>query len=129
MHMKRLSLATLAAVFALSLPAIVSASGSVVEEIIARVNNDIITLSDFKKAEAGLPEQIQQECQGCAPDKIDAMLADEKKNLLRTLIDTSLLIQRAKDMDVTVETDLVKQLDQIRVQNKLGSMEELQKAV
>ncbi|HEV2489869.1 MAG TPA: peptidylprolyl isomerase [Candidatus Acidoferrales bacterium] len=127
--MKRTHLAVLITSLAFLLPAMASASGTVVEEIIARVNNDVITLSDYKKAEAGLPEQIQQECQGCAPDKVAAMLADEKKNLLRSLIDSSLLVQRAKDLDITVETDLVKQLDQIRQQNKLASMEELQKAV
>jgi peptidyl-prolyl cis-trans isomerase SurA len=48
---------------------------------------------------------------------------------LRDLIDQSLLIQRGKDMGVSVETDLIKKLDQIRIQNNLGSMEDLEKAV
>lgn len=129
MCMKRFGLAASAAVLLFLCPALVRASGSVVEEIVARVNNDIISLADYKKAEAGLPEQVQQACQECAPDRIAALLADEKKNLLRSLIDTSLLIQRAQDLNITVDTDVVRQLDQIRQQNKLASMEELQKAV
>ena len=129
MHMKRFGLAASIAILASLLPSMLRASGNVVEEIIARVNNDIITLSDYQKAEAGLPEQIQQECQGCPQDKVAAMLADEKKNLLRSLIDNSLLIQRAQDLNISVDTDVVKQLDQIRQQNNLPSMEALQKAV
>jgi peptidyl-prolyl cis-trans isomerase SurA len=56
-------------------------------------------------------------------------IEDRQKNALRDLIDQSLLVQRAKDMGVSVETDLIKRLDQIRTQNNLPSMEELEKAV
>jgi peptidyl-prolyl cis-trans isomerase SurA len=45
------------------------------------------------------------------------------------MIDQQLLIERAKDMDVNVETDLVKRLDQVRKDNNLATMEELEKAV
>jgi len=47
----------------------------------------------------------------------------------RDLIDQSLLAQRGKDMGVNVEGDVVKQLDQVRIQNKLESMEKLESAV
>ncbi|MGH9865185.1 MAG: peptidylprolyl isomerase, partial [Candidatus Acidiferrales bacterium] len=40
-----------------------------------------------------------------------------------------LLVQRAKDMNISVETDVVKRLDSVRQQNKLPSMDALQKAV
>lgn len=129
MLMKRFGLVALVVAFVLARPSLVRASGSVVEEIVARVNNDIITLSDYNKAAAALPEQVQQECQGCPPDKIATMVAEEKKNLLRSLIDNSLLIQRAQDLGISVDTDVIKELDQIRQQNKLPSMEALQKAV
>lgn len=129
MRMKRFGLAISISAVLLLCPILLRASGTVVEEIIARVNNDIITLSDYQKADADLPGQVQQECQGCAPDKIAAMLADEKKNLLRSLIDNSLLVQRAQDLNISADTDVVKELDQIRQQNSLPSMEALQKAV
>lgn len=129
MNMRRFSFSVSLAVALLAIPFLALARGTVVEEIIARVNNDIITLSDYQKAEAALPDEVQQDCQGCPPDKINAMLADEKKNLLRSLIDKSLLVQRAQDMNIDVTTDVVRQLDQLRQQNKLPSMEALQKAV
>ena len=54
---------------------------------------------------------------------------EQQKDLLRGLIDQSLLVQRAKDMGISVETDLIKRLDEVRKQNGLASMEELEKAV
>ncbi|HXT72841.1 MAG TPA: peptidylprolyl isomerase [Candidatus Angelobacter sp.] len=127
--MKKLSILFSAAVVVFALPVFVHASGTVVEEIIARVNNDVITMSDYSKAQASLQQEAEQECQGCTPDKISEMVTEERKNLLRDLIDQSLLVQRAKDMDISVETDVVKRLDSIRQENKLPSMEALQKAV
>ena len=101
----------------------------VVEEIVARVNNSIITLSDYQKELDGLPQEIQQDCQNCLADKIQAELKEHQKNLLRDMIDQQLLIERAKDMSISVETDLVKRLDEIRKENNLATLEDLQKGV
>ncbi len=56
-------------------------------------------------------------------------MKDRQKNLLRDMIDQQLLIERAKDMDINVETDLVKRLDEVRKQNNLPTLEDLEKAV
>ena len=104
--------------------------GKVVEEIIARVNNEIITRSEYEKSLNSADEEIRQDCAGkCTPEQLHAELEERKKTALRDLIDQSLLVQRGKDMGISVETDVVKQLDQIRQQNKLASMDELEKAV
>jgi peptidyl-prolyl cis-trans isomerase SurA len=103
--------------------------GVLVEQIVARVNNEIITLSDYQKAAEGLGQEVQQDCQNCTPDRIQNLLKDRQKNLLRDMIDQQLLIERAKDMDISVDTDLVKRLDQIRKQNNLTTMDDLEKAV
>lgn len=102
---------------------------TVVEEIIARVNNDVITMSDYQKADQQLREEVAHDCQGCPPDKVQQEYKDQQKDLLRGLIDQSLLVQRAKDMGISVETDLIKRLDEVRKQNNLNSLEELEKAV
>jgi peptidyl-prolyl cis-trans isomerase SurA len=105
------------------------AKAVVVEEIIARVNNDIITLSDFQQADSSLRQEISQDCQNCTPDKLASEYKDRSKDLLRDLIDQDLLVQRAKDEGINVETDVIKQLDQVRKDNNLPDMESLQKAV
>jgi peptidyl-prolyl cis-trans isomerase SurA len=104
--------------------------GKVVEEIIARVNNEIITRSELDKARAAAEDDARQECQGhCTPEQLQTDIEDRRKNALRDLIDQSLLFQRGKDMDINVEPEVIKRLDQIRIQNKLDSMEALEKAV
>jgi peptidyl-prolyl cis-trans isomerase SurA len=105
------------------------AKAQVLEEIIARVNNDVVTTSDFQKADQQLRDEIQHDCQGCGPDKIEAEYKDQSKDLLRGLIDQSLLVQRAKDMGISVETEVVKRLDQVRAQNNIATIDDLEKEV
>lgn len=105
-------------------------TGKTVEEIIARVNNEIITLTEYEKARQSAEEDAKQECQGrCTPEQLQTDVEGRQKNVLRELIDQSLLVQRGKDMGINVEADVIKQLDQIRIQNKLESMEAFEKAV
>jgi peptidyl-prolyl cis-trans isomerase SurA len=106
------------------------ANAKTVEEIIARVNNEIITRSELDKARVAAEEDAKQECQGkCTPEQLRADIEDRQKNTLRDLIDQSLLVQRGKDMGVNVEPEVIKRLDQLRQQNKIDSMEDLEKAV
>ncbi|MGH9715887.1 MAG: peptidylprolyl isomerase [Candidatus Acidiferrales bacterium] len=103
--------------------------GKIIEEIVARVNDRIVTLSDYNKALAALPHDVKQDCQSCSQDQIQSELADKKKNLLRDMIDQQLLIERAKDMGINVDTDLVKRLDDVRKQDSFATMDAFQKAV
>lgn len=117
------------ATFLASRPLRAQAKGAVVEEIVARVNNQIITLSDYNQAVQLLQGEVERECQGCTPDKIQSEIAEQKKDVLRGLVDNALLVEHAKDLGISVELDVIKQLDQVRKDNKLDSMEALQKAV
>jgi peptidyl-prolyl cis-trans isomerase SurA len=111
-------------------PAVSATEGKVVEEIVARVNNEVITRSEFEHAKATADEDAKSDCQNrCTPEQLNQLIEDRKKNALRELIDQSLLVQRAKDMGISVEPDVIKQLDQIRIENKLPSMEALEEAV
>jgi peptidyl-prolyl cis-trans isomerase SurA len=111
-------------------PAISPTEGKVVEEIVARVNNEVITRSEFERSKVSAEEDAKNDCQNrCSPEQLRTRIDDLQKNALRDLIDQSLLVQRAKDMGISVEPDVIKQLDQIRIENKLPSMEALEEAV
>ena len=56
-------------------------------------------------------------------------VSDKEKDVLRNLIDRELLVQRAKDLNISVEGDLVKELDDIRLKNNLPDLDALEKAV
>ncbi|MGA7626345.1 MAG: peptidylprolyl isomerase [Candidatus Acidiferrales bacterium] len=125
------SIAAAMVAFSVLIPAAAraQAKAAVVEEIIARVNNDVITLSDYQKADQQLREEVAHDCQGCPPEKVEGDYKSQQKDLLRGLIDQSLLVQRAKDLGISVESELIKRLDEVRKQNGLGSLEDLEKAV
>ena len=99
-------------------------AGQVVEEIIARVNNQIITRSEFLRSKDQLKDDVKQQ----APTDADKVYAEREKDVLRDLIDQQLLIEKGKDLGITGDTDLIKRLDQMRKDMKLDSMEELEKA-
>jgi peptidyl-prolyl cis-trans isomerase SurA len=117
--MKKLVLILIALI---SLPTF--AAGQVVEEIVTRVNGQIITLSEFQRSKDLLKDEVKQQDAANA----DKAYAEREKDVLRDLIDQQLLLQKGKDLDVTGDTDLIKQLDQMRKDMKLDTMEELEKA-
>jgi peptidyl-prolyl cis-trans isomerase SurA len=103
-------------------PAETPVAGKVVEDIVARVNDQIITQSDYDRAAEQLTAEAGQ--QAIPPRELEQKKAD----LLRDLIDQQLLLSKGKELGITGETELIKRLDEIRKQNHLDSMEDLEKA-
>lgn len=98
------------------------ASGAVVEDIVARVNDQIITQSDYDRA-------LQQlESEGKEQGLLRQQIETRKQDLLRDLVDQQLLLSKGKDLGITGENELIRRLDDIRKQNHLDSMEALEKA-
>ena len=102
----------------------VFAAETVVEQIVARVNNQIITSSEFRRSQ----EELRKEATQQDPVNAEKIVADRDKDVLRDLIDQQLLLQRGKDLGITADTELIKKLDQMRKDMNLDSMEELEKA-
>ncbi len=96
--------------------------GNVVEERVAQVNDQIISTSDYNRSAAQLEQEGRQQ------DWSEQELQDHKRDLLRDLIDQQLLLSKGKELDINGETELVRRLDDIRKQNHLDSMEDLEKA-
>jgi peptidyl-prolyl cis-trans isomerase SurA len=122
--MKKTKLPLLLAVgCALLLPSL-SPADTVVEEIIARINNQIITRSEYIRSRDQLKQEVQQQDAANA----DRAFADRQKDVLRDLIDQQLLLQKGKDLGITGDTELIKRLDEMRKQMNLETMEDLEKA-
>jgi len=99
----------------------ISPNGKVAEEIIVRVNDQIITRSDLERGAEILQGELAQN-----PGANDA--AERQRNMLRDLIDQQLLISKAKELGVNADAEVVRRLDDIRKQNNLPSMEALEEA-
>jgi parvulin-like peptidyl-prolyl isomerase len=96
----------------------------VIEEIIAKVNGDVITRSEYDRvmneirseiARQNLPEEQQQQA-----------LKQREGNIIRDLVDERLLVQRGKDLSINVEPQVLKQRDEIMRQYKIATMEEFE---
>ncbi|MGH9563661.1 MAG: peptidylprolyl isomerase [Terracidiphilus sp.] len=96
--------------------------GTVAEDIIARVNDQIITQSDYNRA---LDEMNKE---GHDHGESMQVMAAMRKDLLRNLIDQQLWLSKGKELNITGETELVKRLDDIRKQYNLETIEDLEKA-
>jgi peptidyl-prolyl cis-trans isomerase SurA len=96
--------------------------GKVVEYIIARVNNRIITNSDYQRALNSLEQQAEES--GQTPQDI----AQARRNLLRTLIDQQLWLSKGKQLGIKGNTGMIKQLDRIRKEYHLATMDDLKQA-
>ena len=95
---------------------------TVVEEIIARINNNIITRADLRRSQ----EQLQSESQ--QPDPSGMASEPKEQDLLRDLIDQQLLLQKGEELGISADTEVVKRLDELRKQMHAESMEDLEKA-
>ncbi len=96
--------------------------GVVVEDIIARVNDQIITRSDYERAMKELDDEGRQH--GATMQQ----LSEAHRDLLRNLIDQQLWLSKGKELGITGETELVNRLNDIRKQYNLATMEDLEKA-
>jgi peptidyl-prolyl cis-trans isomerase SurA len=109
--------------YALLLPSL-SPADTVVEEIVARVNNEIVTHTEYIRSRDQLKQEIQQQ----DPANADRIFSEKQRDVLRDLIDQQLLLQKGKDLGITGDTELIKRLDEMRKQMNLETMEDLEKA-
>jgi peptidyl-prolyl cis-trans isomerase SurA len=119
--MKRFAVLFLAVL--LGAPLLIGQDDTVVEEIIVRINNNIITRADLRRAREQLVTEINQQ----NPSNAAQEEKDREKDLLRDLIDQQLLLQKGQELGINVDTDMVKRLDELRKQMHAESMEEMEK--
>ncbi|MGC2298790.1 MAG: SurA N-terminal domain-containing protein, partial [Acidobacteriaceae bacterium] len=96
--------------------------GTVVEDIVAMVNDQVVSKSDYDRAEQEMEAEARQ--QGWS----QGQLMEQRKDLLRSLIDRQLLLSKGKELGINGETQVVKRLDEMRKQYHMDTMEDLQKA-
>src|SRR5258706_5757168 len=121
--MRRIGLPWLPAVAAALVACAGIAHAEVVDEIVAKVNDDIVTKSDLDTEEQGLLQELYRRYSGT---DLDGKVADAKKELLRRLIDRRVLIQRAAHIfDMTKMQEFY--LESFRDQQNIKSDKELEK--
>jgi peptidyl-prolyl cis-trans isomerase SurA len=103
-------------------PQAITPNGEVVEDVIARVNDQIITRSEYERSQQQLIED------GNRAHASQSDIEDRLHNLLRDMVDQQLLLSKGKELGITGEAETTRQLDEIRKSNHLDTMEDLEKA-
>jgi len=106
----------------LPVPASITPDGQVVEDVIVRVNDQIITRSELERSELQLVQEAQQNNTPVSD------LTQRQHDLLRDMIDQQLLLSKGKELGITGDAETLRRLDEIRKQYHLDSMEALEKA-
>ena len=109
-------------------PAAAVAGGQeVVEEIIALVNDDIITLSDYRTQFEMQVAQLR--AAGLPPEEYDKQYAMIKKEMLESMITDLLLLQKGKELGLNVGEQMKGMIQKIMEENNLASEADLRRAV
>ncbi len=93
----------------------------VLDQIVAKVNGDIVTTTDLTRSRAELEADLQH--QGLSGDVLKKELAARSNDLLRDRVDMLLLVQKAKDLDINVDSEVTKQLANLQRQFKIADQE------
>ena len=100
-----------------------------VNEIVARVNNDIITLLDYQGALDAFKEELKHQMQGKSEAEVNAEFEKLKPTVLDLMIEDMLLEQKAKELNIDVEAEINQQMLQIMKDSGFKTLTELEQAM
>lgn len=101
----------------------------VVDEVIAQVNDGIITLSQLKREIKERIDTLKQN--GMSEPQANAEVEKHKAELIATLVNEQLLLQKGKELDMTqrVEDEVNKRMLAVAKENGITSIEKLDQAM
>jgi len=107
--------------------AALAADVKIVEQIIAKVNNEIITRGELERTRRQLEQELKR--QGASGDKLKQALQEAEGNILRERIDQLLLVQKGKDLNISVDSEVSKYMGEIQLQSKITDPDKFQQFV
>lgn len=99
----------------------------VIDQIVAKVNGDIVSQDEIDR---GVSEQMQEmRARGASNSQIQEMSADMQKNMLRDRIDQLLLVEKGKELNVNVDSEISKYMASLRRQSGITDEEKFREWV
>jgi peptidyl-prolyl cis-trans isomerase SurA len=90
---------------------------SVVDQVVARVNGDIVSEDELQRFTRELMSELKQ--QNAPPQQIQQEFDKRRKDILRDRIDELLLIQKGKELNINVDSDVSKYMANLQRQSGL----------
>src|SRR3989442_10459603 len=100
-----------------ALVSIAAADVKVIEQIVAKVNGDIITRGELERSRQVLEAELKQ--QNAPEEKIRELLKEREADALKDQIDSLLLVQKSKELNISVDAEVTRELADIQLQNKI----------
>jgi parvulin-like peptidyl-prolyl isomerase len=100
---------------------------AVVEEIVCKVNSDIITRSELEKDRKQAESELR--AQGLTGPRLTEAVNNATRHLLRERIDRLLLVQKGKELDLKVDAEVTKQLAEIQRRSGISDPDKFQQFV
>ena len=122
--MKKVAVAALA--LALGFVPALAQEQQLIEEVVARVNADIITRTQYMDAVEQTVESLKQNI--ADPAEAERRAAEFKPRILDLMIDNLLIVQKGRDLGIDVEADVNRQFSEIARQQNM-SITELEEAM
>src|SRR5579863_10102062 len=97
---------------------------TVVEEIVCKVNGDIITRGEMDKDRRDMEAEFRQ--QGLTGRALQDAVNTRARDVLRDRIDRLLLVQQGKELDFKIDAELTKQIANIQRQSGISDPEQFQ---
>ena len=97
----------------------------VVEEIIAKVNGDVILRSDYERFVNDVSDSVSKDTRIPAEQKPE-QIAEREKAVLRDLIDERLLVQKGEELGISVESQVLRQRDDLMKRYELETVDEFE---
>jgi parvulin-like peptidyl-prolyl isomerase len=99
-----------------------SARAEIIERVVAKVNGDIVTLSDFQARQIAAAQAAR-----VSPDRVEAFLRQNNARILQDAVDELLLSQRADELGMRLRPEVSREIiEGIKKENKLETDAELQ---
>ena len=99
----------------------------VVEEIVAKVNNEIVTRGEMDKFRRQVEAEVAH--QGMNAERAKQVLKDAETDLLRDRIDQLLMVAKAKELDLKVDQELSKQMATLQLKSGITDTDKFQQWV
>jgi len=100
---------------------------TVIEEIVAKVNGEIITRGDIERTRKQMEATMRE--QGATGARLQEAMAEADKNILRERIDQLLLQSKGKEMNLNVDSEVAKQLADIQRKSGITDPDKFQQFV
>ena len=101
-----------------------AADTKVIEQIVAKVNGEIITRTELDRTKRQMEEEVKRRS-AKEPDLVK-QAAEKEKDFLRERIDQMLLVQKGKELSVNVDSEVSKYLADIQRKLKISDPEKFQ---